>query len=496
MLFNSLSFLLFFPLVTLLYFALPHRGRWIWLLVCSYFFYMCWNASYAILIATSTLITYLSGVLIGKANENPDPQKAAKLKKLWVALSFCSNLAILVFFKYFYFAVDNINAVLSALHLQLVNPSFDIVLPVGISFYTFQALSYTMDVYRNDIRPEKNFGKYALFVSFFPQLVAGPIERSGNLLNQIHEEHTFNYQRMVQGLLVMAWGYFLKMVMADRVAILVNTVYNDWQAYSSGALVVASVLFAVQVYCDFSGYSYIAIGAARIMGFSLMDNFHQPYYSTSIKEFWRNWHISLSTWFKDYLYIPLGGNRKGKARTYLNLLITFLVSGLWHGANWTFVIWGGLHGLYQVIGGLTLPLRRKATKALGVRTETLSYRLMQGLITFVLVDFAWIFFRANSVSDSFGIIQRIFTQPDFSFLFGDGLMKLGLAGPELKVALLSVVVLLVGDYLQRKMCVSKAIMRQALVFRWVIYLAIIAVIAVFGIYGPNFDASQFIYFQF
>lgn len=343
MLFNSYNFLIFFPIVVLIYFLIPHKIRYIWLLIASYYFYMCWNAKYALILLFSTVITYASGLLITRANKIIDDKNKVKWKKIFVTLSFVINLSILFIFKYFGFAVENINKILTNLNMNILNPSFDVVLPVGISFYIFQALSYTVDVYREDVKAEKNFLKYALFVSFFPQLVAGPIERSKNLLNQMNEKHYFDAQRVKDGLLLMIWGGFQKIVIADRVAIVVNTVFNNYPQYEGMYIIVAAILFAFQIYCDFSGYSIIAMGAAKVMGFKLMENFNCPYFSQSVGEFWRRWHISLSTWFRDYLYIPLGGNRKGKLRKYINLMIVFIVSGLWHGANWSFVIWGALN---------------------------------------------------------------------------------------------------------------------------------------------------------
>lgn len=343
MLFNSYEFLIFFPIVTLIYFLIPHKARYIWLLIASYFFYMCWNAKYALILLFSTIVTYVAGLLISKANKIKDDKKRTKYKKIFVALSFIINLSILFLFKYFDFAINNINNILGQLNIQLLNPKFDLILPVGISFYIFQALGYTIDVYRQDVKTEKNFLKYALFVSFFPQLVAGPIERSKNLLEQMYEEHYFNAQRVKDGLLLMIWGGFQKIVIADRIAIVVDTIFNNFPQYGGMYIIIAAILFAFQIYCDFSGYSIIAVGAAKVMGFRLMENFNAPYFSMSVSEFWRRWHISLSTWFKDYLYIPLGGNRKGKIRKYINIMIVFLVSGLWHGASWNYIIWGGLN---------------------------------------------------------------------------------------------------------------------------------------------------------
>lgn len=342
MLFNSIDFLIFFPIVVLVYFIIPKRIKHIWLLIASYYFYMCWNAKYALLIFASTAITYLSGLLIQKIKcSDYDIYRKTRLKKYVVAISFLINLGILFYFKYINFALSVIAKIFAMAHIQLNVSSFDIILPVGISFYTFQALSYTMDVYRDDIYAEKNFFRYALFVSFFPQLVAGPIERSKNLLKQLAVPEKFSFENLREGFILMLYGFFLKIVLADRIATFVDTVYNDYQTYSGMYLIVATILFAVQIYCDFFGYSTIAMGSAKILGIQLMENFDAPYLSTSVSEFWRRWHISLTSWFKDYLYIPLGGSKKGKLRKYMNKMIVFLVSGLWHGAQVSFVAWGG-----------------------------------------------------------------------------------------------------------------------------------------------------------
>lgn len=497
MLFNSFNFLIFFPIVTLLYFLIPHRVRYIWLLAASYYFYMCWNAKYALLLAVSTVITYISGVFISNAGKIPDQASARRWKKVCVALSFTLNLAILFFFKYFDFAVDNINALLSELGMSLLNPTFDVLLPVGISFYTFQALSYTMDVYRGEIPVEKNLLKYALFVSFFPQLVAGPIERSKNLLPQISTHHTFQWQRAKEGLLLMVWGLFLKLVIADRVALIVNQVYGDYQSYDGTALALATVMFAIQIYCDFSSYSLIAKGSAKVLGFVLMDNFRQPYFSTSIAEFWRRWHISLSSWFRDYLYIPLGGNRKGKLRKHLNTLIVFLVSGLWHGANWTFVIWGFLHGAFIVIGDITRPAKHFLMDKLHIKRDAFLYRLLQGLITFVLVCFAWIFFRAETVGKAFGIIERMVTVWNPSALLNGGLFTLGLTRASFIVGLIALFILmLISISRYRGSHPDDALCKSNFLIQGFVFLLLLFAIIIFGIYGPLYSASQFIYFQF
>ena len=340
--FNSIQFLIFLPIVLIIYFILPTKVRHYWLLVSSYYFYMCWNAKYAVLIFASTLITYLSGLALERIKKcKYEENKIQIRKKIIVAISFMSNLSILFYFKYFNFLIESICKIFKIAHINLSISAFDILLPVGISFYTFQALSYTMDVYRDEIYAEKDFFRYALFVSFFPQLVAGPIERSKNLLTQLAELKKFDFDNAREGLLLMLWGFFLKIVIADRISIFVDTVYTEQNTYGGFYLLVATVLFAFQIYCDFYGYSSIAMGTAKMLGISLMENFNAPYLSGSVSEFWRKWHISLTSWFKDYLYIPLGGSRKGKLRKYLNKLIVFLVSGLWHGAQWSFVAWGG-----------------------------------------------------------------------------------------------------------------------------------------------------------
>lgn len=374
------------------------------------------------------------------------------------------------------------------------------MLPVGISFYTFQALGYVIDVYQGDVEPEKNLFRYALFISFFPQLVAGPIERSRNLLSQMRTPHTFDMERVKNGLLLMGWGFFEKLVIADRIAILVTDVYDHYTSYTGLQIGVATVLFAFQIYCDFAGYSDIAVGAARVMGFHLMKNFKSPYYAVTISEFWRNWHISLTTWFRDYIYIPLGGNRCGKLKKYRNLLVTFSISGLWHGARWNYVAWGMLNGIYQIIGDVTKPWREEAQKRLKIRTKCWSYRLFKRLVTFMLVDFSWLFFRANSFKTalrmikhgiaSFGVISMLNPQTLM------GINTMALDEKDFYVMLAGLVILMFVDYFRDKQDLKAALAGQNLVFRWIVYYLMIFTVLIFGIYGPAYDASTFIYFQF
>lgn len=497
MLFNSLDFLIFFPIVTLIYFVIPHKIRYIWLLVCSYYFYMCWNAAYALLLFVSTFITWLSGLAIGNIVKNGKDDANRQQSKGIVAISFILNLTILAFFKYAGFAVNSVNQLFQAAGIRFVVPKVDVLLPAGISFYIFQALSYTVDVYRGDVKVEKNLLKYMVFVSFFPQLVAGPIERSSRLLEQFYEKHSFDFERVCRGLMIMLWGFFQKLVVADRLAVLVNQVFLYNSYYSGIEIIVAVMFFAVQIYCDFAGYSNIAIGASQVMGFELMENFRQPYLANSVSDFWRRWHISLTSWFRDYLYIPLGGNRKGKLAKYRNIMIVFLTSGLWHGANWTYVVWGGLNGLFQVIADLTKKPRQKLKAFFKIRQESGSWRILSTVITFILVDFTWIFFRADSMADALQIISRIFSQFNPWVLVDGTLYTLGLSQVDFWIGILSIAVLLTVDIVhERGVKIRSWVLQQNLWFRWSIYLGAIFFILIFGFYGPNYDASQFIYFQF
>lgn len=494
MLFNSIQFIVFFPIVVLLYFAVPKKIRYLWLLAASYFFYMCWNAKYAVLLLYSTAVTYFSGLLIDRCDKKRQPQRR---KKFFVALSFILNLSLLFFFKYFDFTVENINFVLAKCNLEIITPPFDFMLPVGISFYIFQALSYTMDVYRKEIYVERNFLKYALFVSFFPQLVAGPIERSKNLLKQISTDNVFSYENFRRGLLIMLWGYFQKIVIADRIGILVDTVYGNVGKYAGGYYLLASVLFAVQIYCDFSGYSLIAAGAARVMGFQLMENFNCPYFAKSVAEFWRRWHISLTSWFRDYLYIPLGGNQKGTVRKYLNVMIVFLVSGLWHGAQWTYVVWGGLNGLFQVAGNILAPVRKRAGKRLKLNENSFGSRVFCTLATFALVDVTWIFFRAANIQDALHMIKSIFTVQNPWIFTDNSIYGLGLDQKQMFLLIFSLAVLFAADWLKyKKINMLEKILEQDLWCRWTVYLGGILFVLIFGIWGNAYDAQAFVYFQF
>ncbi|MEG0897541.1 MAG: MBOAT family O-acyltransferase [Ruthenibacterium sp.] len=496
MLFNSVGFFIFFPLVLLFYYVFPQNLRKFWLLAASYYFYMSWNVKYFVLILFATVITYFGSIFLSDIhNSTLADGKKALYKKLVTGAVVTAALGVLFVFKYcnFFFAI--LSEMCGIFGLGSFSVTLNLLLPVGISFYTFQSVSYILDVYRGDIQAERRFVHYALFVSFFPQLVAGPIERSGNLLPQLNDLKGFDYDNFTNGLKIMVFGFFQKVVLADRLAVVVNTVYNDCASYTGAPVLFATVLFAIQIYCDFAGYSNIALGAARCMNIHLMRNFNTPYFSVSIKDFWRNWHISLSTWFKDYLFIPLGGSRKGFWRTNVNLMIVFAISGLWHGAAFHFVAWGILHGLYQVIGNLTKPYRNKLYKLFHLSQEKWPVRLFKRVCTFALVSFAWVFFRANSFREIGVLLKGLLNLSAYSATVCD-LMTLGLSERELIIACFALVILCVCSLLQYKGYGLSAINRLALPIRWSIYIGGLFVVLALGYYGPLAAPSQFVYFQF
>jgi len=468
MLFNSLHFLIFFPIILILYFCTPHKYRWMILLAGSYYFYMSWKAEYIILIMISTLVDYIAGIQIDKAITK-------KKKKIFLGLSLATNLGLLFAFKYFNFFSDSVRALLSQFAIPLDPITLKVLLPVGISFYTFQTLSYTIDVYRGKIKPEKHLGIFAVYVSFFPQLVAGPILRAHDFLPQFYIEHKFEYVKAVSGARLMLWGFFKKLVIADGVAITANIVFNNPGDYSGPYLILATVFFAIQIYCDFSGYSDIAIGAARMMGFDIMQNFRAPYLSKSIGEFWKRWHISLSSWFKDYVYIPLGGNRVKVGRWYINILIVFIVSGLWHGAAFGFLIWGLLHGLYLII---EIILKNVTGK---IKINHYAKRFICIGYTFILVNIGWVFFRSNNLSDAIYILTHTFT--NVSDIIVGGVL-----------IFIIIFILFISDlmYSNEKIRLYLKRLRGIGFIRWLFYIFIILTIAIFGIT----KGLPFVYFQF
>ena len=477
MLFNSFEFAIFFPIVTILFFLTPHKLRWLLLLLSSCVFYMYFKPEYILILALIIVIDYVVAIKI-------EAQTSIKKKNFWLILSLVANIGVLAVFKYYNFINNNITALLHGFNWTNPIPYLSILLPVGLSFHTFQAMSYTIEVYRGNQPAERNFGIYSLYVMFYPQLVAGPIERPQNLLHQFYEKHSFDYQRVSDGLKMMIWGLFKKLVIADRLAIYVNSVYGHPDQHTGLSLLMATVFFSFQIYCDFSAYSEIAIGAAKVMGFKLMTNFNRPYFSKSIAEFWKRWHISLSTWFKDYLYISLGGNKVSIPRWYFNLFFVFLVSGLWHGANWTFIIWGALNGFYLVAALLTKPVTDKIVKATGLSKAARLNTFFQILITFLLASFAWIFFRANTVSDAFLIVKKIATFKGPLFYENLSIFIYCLFG---------ILFLLSAEFKKEYYPDSFSLLNnQNRLVRHLAYATLILLILVIGV----FDGGQFIYFQF
>lgn len=480
--FKSIEYLIFFPIIVALYFLIPFRWRWALLLAGSYYFYMSWKPEYAILLFGSTLIDYIVGLLIEKT-EKPGARKSLLL------VSLITNFGLLFAFKYFNFFNESLRTIFNSLSIQWDTPAFKLLLPIGISFYVFQSVSYVIDVYRRQRGAEKHFGIFALYISFFPQLVAGPIERSNSLLPQFKQEFSFDFHRIADGLKIMLIGFFKKVVIADRLALYVDSIYTSPLDFSSASLILATYFFAFQIYCDFSGYSDIAIGSAKIMGYNLRDNFNRPYIATSIREFWKRWHISLTSWFRDYLYFPIGGSRVPNLRNYFNIFTVFLVSGLWHGANWTFVIWGALHGLYQMIGKATTNFRESVSKALGIAKYPRVQRVWQIFFVFQLVALSWIFFRAKSAGDAFAIIAKIFSEP---FSISPLLKTSMLTQLNIVLGIVLIVVLLLLQKLQNHEQMRFFMDGKPLIARWAVLYAIIFIILFAGV----FEAVPFIYFQF
>lgn len=474
-----MAFAFFLPIVFIIYWSLPHKFRWVLLLAASYYFYMSWNAKYVFLILFTTIISYAAAVLMERSEHR-------RQKKWILAGTAILCLGVLFFFKYYNFVSESVANLLRLFAIPLRPLTVKLLLPVGISFYTFQTLSYVIDVYRGDVRAERHFGHYAAFISFFPQLVAGPIERTNNLLPQIKAVHEFNYDQATYGLKLMAWGYFKKIVIADTLCAYVDRVYGAPREFQGFALVLATVFFTLQIYCDFSGYSDIAIGTAKLMGINLMTNFRSPYFSQSIKEFWSRWHISLSTWFRDYVYIPLGGNRVRRFRHAINLMITFLASGLWHGANWTFVVWGGIHGAAQVVENALIPREKRSSRGI--------VRWLRILAVFTFCTLAWVFFVSDSIGDAFYVFGHLFDGISSPVRYlKDGFMNISMGEQELLMVAFCVLLLSIFDLLSLKRDVIEMVSRKGMVTRWLIYILFLLIIVFFSQKGI---AAEFVYFQF
>ncbi len=476
MLFNSFHFVFFFIIVTAIYFAIPYTKRWMWLLFASCYFYMAFIPVYILILAFTILVDYYAGIFIEKSE--------GKKKKLFLVVSLVANIGILCFFKYFNFFNNNLSALLGIFEFQNPVNNLSILLPIGLSFHTFQAMSYTIEVYRGNQKAERHFGIYALYVMFYPQLVAGPIERPQNLLHQFRQKHEFDSNRVFSGLKQMLWGVFKKIVVADRLAIFVDNVYDYHSQQSGVALALATVFFSFQIYCDFSGYSDIALGSAKVMGFDLMKNFNRPNFSKSTAEFWKRWHISLSTWFKDYLYFPLGGNRVAMPRRYINLMIVFLISGFWHGANWTFVVWGGINGLFLVVGLIFKKQAAAFWKFTGVQKFPKLYTAIHISITFLLISFSRIFFRSQTLEQAWAIIKKIFS-------FSGSLLNESMT--VLAYSFFAVAFLIAVEMRYEFKMPSFALqLRKNYWVQNAYYALLVILILLVGVY----DGGQFIYFQF
>lgn len=469
MVFNSLQFLVFFGIVTSAYFLLAHKYRWALLLAASCYFYMAFVPVYLGILGLTIIIDYFAGIYLERFQGGA--------KKIFLGCSLLANLGVLAIFKYYFFFTDNVNALSSYFSIPIHFPVLNILLPIGLSFHTFQAMSYTIEVYRGNQKAERNFGIYSLYVMFYPQLVAGPIERPQNLIHQFYEKHVWDTARVKSGLLQMMQGFFKKVVIADRLAMVVDPAYANLSNQSSLNLIIASIFYSFQIYCDFSGYSDIAIGASKVMGFKLMNNFNAPYTAKSIPDFWRRWHISLSTWFKDYVYFSLGGNRVSVPRWYINIMIVFILSGFWHGASWNFVIWGALHGMFQLMG---LTLNRIFPNLAADEQKSAAGVWMYRLFTFLLVTFAWVFFRIPK----FGDIQIYFGQLTRGSMLDP--ISLAFNTSELLFSILLIVGLYLYDFKRDKIKVD------SVKLFWPIISGLAFLIYFFGV----FNLKQFIYFQF
>ncbi len=488
MLFNSTIFYIFFPIVTFLYFVFPYKYRWLILLCASVYFYMSFIPEYIFILALIILVDYYAGIFIEQA-----PQKS---KKRFLLISLLTNISILCIFKYVNFFPQVIVFLSSLWGTNHTQSGHEILLPIGLSFHTFQGMSYTIEVYRGHQKAERNLGIFALYVMFFPQLMAGPIERPQNLLHQFYKKHKFKLEQLGRGIKLIIWGLFKKAVIADRLAFFVNQVFDNVYNYKGISLVIATVFFAFQIYCDFSGYTDIALGTAELLGFKLMRNFNRPYFAHSISDFWQRWHISLSSWFRDYLYKPLGGNRVSWWRWQFNVLVTFLVSGIWHGSHWTFIVWGILHGIYILVENNFKSPLSKFYK--GNDNKSVVQRIIMTSATFILVCFAWIFFRANSLNNAYYIISHLLSGWDEvlheinNSQFIKNYIFLGQNRIEFVLGILAIVFLLVAEWLQDSTATLLIIVRDKPWIKSFVYTILLFLIFLLG----EFKSQQFIYFRF
>lgn len=496
--FASLDYLVFLAVATTVYFALPGvRSRTVWLLGASYLFYVSLSASWTVVLLGVTAVGYGFGLLLDRSEHAAPGEKMPRRTKALLTAGVLLVLSALVVFKYTGFASQLLRSALWNFGAGQQIALIRLVLPIGISFWTFISISYLVDVARGQLPAERNVLRYALFIAFFPQVTAGPIARGGQLLPQLAEKHRFDYEAMRSGLLLMLWGFFKKLVVADPLSQIVNTVYRDPHAFARDPMVIlaAALAFSVQIYCDFSGYTDIVRGSARLFGVNLLPNFRRPYESRSIKEFWRRWHMSLMSWLKDYIYIPLGGSRVSPWRRRLNIMIVFFASGLWHGAGVTFIVWGLLNGAYQIVGEWLAPLRDWIARVLRVRPGGAVRNVSATVITFGLTTIAWVFFRADSVRQALYIIGVMFRPvwtPHTNYALGHA----GLLPVQLKVALAATVVVFVTEWLSGRIDLPGLIYRQHVAVRWAVYQGAILAVVVLGYYGSVYNAAAFAYFKF
>ncbi len=489
---NSIQFVVFLSICVLIYYLIPAKCRYLFLLISSWVFYAAYDLSFLIWILLSIGSSYICALLM--AND-------VGRKKIYAVIGAGTSIVLLLYFKYGNFIIDNFIGFFSFFNLNIPVNKKDIIIPIAISYYTLQVIAYIFDVYYSKIEPEKNFFKYALFISFFPKLISGPIEKPSTFLEEIHRNDKGkgrgqNLYNIWGGVLLFIFGLFTKMVIADRIAVIANTVFKHFYIYGSFELFIGMIAYSIQIYSDFYSYSLMALGMSKMFGYTVTNNFNAPYFSRSIKEFWRRWHISLSQWLKDYIYIPLGGNRCNVLCRYRNLFITFLVSGIWHGASWNYVFWGGLHGIYQIIGSIIAPYRAKVEKQ--IKSSSISYKLGKVLTTYLLVSFAWIFFRIDNFSEGLFFIKRLFTKINLWAIFDGSLFTLGLDAKEIAILIIGLIVVFLVDIVlfRTKKTVDLFIEEQTLLFQIMFTVGLVVSIILFGAYGEGYIENQFIYFQF
>lgn len=491
--FISIYFIVFLILCLCGYILCPPKFKYIFLLLCNILYLVSYSTDIAHIMYLLFVIvcTYIGAVLV---------EKNQRFKKLLCIVVVTLVVGGLFLFKYIGFIFDNYNAILDIFNISRDKLFVNVIAPLGISFYSFQSIGYLIDVYRSKIKAEKNFFMYATFVSFFPTILSGPIERASNLLEQIKQTTTeeYKFDKIKNGIILVLWGAFTKLVIADRLSVLVDTVFSNHHIYGGFILLFGAIAYTLQIYCDFYAYSIQAIGIGRILGFDIQSNFDTPYFAVSIKDFWRRWHISLSSWFRDYVYIPLGGNRCSKIRKNINLVLTFLLSGLWHGANWTFVIWGAIHAVYQIIGELTHKFRKKWNEIFDVNENCASYKLGKMFVTFMLVSLAWIFFRAENIDVALDYIKNIIFNFQPWDIFNMSIYDLGLDTLQMNILAISLLIFVLVDALKyiTKYDIDSLVLKQNSTFVFIVCTVLFFATFIFGMYGPAFNSKEFIYFNF